>query len=168
MRSGAPYKRSRRRRLGENVYGMLLLAKTLLMVVVAAVLLVAGVWSSWGSAYPAMAGEERGTVRVTDCGDDECTGRFSADTGSTPAEVTLGQAVSGSPGETFDAALRPGERHAVRADAGGILYSWAPLGGALLLASIVVVGGLRMRRLGVGLGLLGAALLGGAWALLTF
>jgi hypothetical protein len=55
----------------------------------------------------------------------------------------------------------------VRTDPGGLLYASIPLGGALLLASLVVAGGLRMKRTALVAALLGAAILGGAWALLT-
>ena len=165
----APVKRSRRRRLGESVYGFLLLARTLLLVLGTAALLVAGVWMASGNAYPALLGSDTGTVRIASCGPDECTGRFVPDTGSAPQRVTVAHAVSGTPGERLDVAVRDaGERHVVRTDAAGVLYSLAPVAGALLLASIVVVGGLRMRRLGVSMGLLGAAALGATWALLTF
>jgi hypothetical protein len=34
----------------------------------------------------------------------------------------------------------------MRSGPAGILYSWVPLGGALLLASVVVAGGLRLTR----------------------
>ncbi|MDF9813636.1 hypothetical protein M2266_002867 [Streptomyces sp. SPB162] len=48
----------------------------------------------------------------------------------------------------------------------GVLYAWVPLGGALLLAALVLVGGLRMPRSAWTAGLAGAALMVAAFALL--
>ncbi|MDJ1136565.1 hypothetical protein [Streptomyces iconiensis] len=161
-------KRSRTRRLGESAYGVLLLARTGLMALIALVLVVAGVWTSWGTAGPAMTGKERGTVTVRTCGDDECEGTFRPAGPSAPEKVLLARSVSGGRGETLDVAVKPGTDHVVRTGPAGILYAWVPLGGALLLASLVVAGGLRMRRTAVGMGLAGVLVMGGAWALLAF
>ncbi|GAB2830958.1 hypothetical protein [Streptomyces daliensis] len=170
MSKSGGVKRSRTRRAGENAYGVLLLAKSALMVLIALLLLCAGVWTSWGTARPAMTGSERGTVRVERCGEDVCTGTFTpADSHRDVRErVTVAKTVSGKTGETLDVAVRPGTDEVVRTGPAGILYAWVPFGGALLLASLVVAGGLRMRRTALALGVLGAATTAGAWALLTF
>lgn len=165
-------RRSRIRRAGEGLYGALLLVKALLMGSVAVLLISAGGWSSWGAAQPAMFGEASGTVRIEKCGGDTCVGRFSPAGGPADGEgrpkVTIGESVSGKPGETLDVTLLPDSNGVVRTGPAGILYAWVPLGGALLLASLVVAGGLRMRRTAWTLGLLGAALMAAAWGLLTF
>jgi hypothetical protein len=58
--------------------------------------------------------------------------------------------------------VKPGTDDLVRSGPAGVLYSWVPMGGALLLASVVVAGGLRRSRLawvmaGSGIALLTAA-----------
>jgi hypothetical protein len=42
--------------------------------------------------------------------------------------------------------VKPGSSHVVRTGPAGLLYAWVPLAGALLLASVVVAGGLRLTR----------------------
>ncbi|AUA11727.1 MULTISPECIES: hypothetical protein [Streptomyces] len=164
-------KRSRGRRAGESAYGLLLIAKNVTMVLVAALILAAGVWSSWGDAKPTMLtkGLERGTVAVSDCDDEWCTGSF------TPAEaggkahgrVRIDKAVTDGAGDHVAVALKPGTDHAVRTGIAGTLHAWVPFGGSLLLTSLIVAGGLRLRRTGWVMGLLGAALLGASFATLT-
>ncbi|MFG7943012.1 hypothetical protein [Streptomyces cacaoi] len=165
-------RRSGIRRLGESAFGLLLVARAGLMALVAAVLVVAGVWASWGNVSTAMAGDVRGTVRIAECGDGECSGPFSGagdgGGGKQPAKVSVAEFVAGERGETLDVAVKPGSRHAVRTGPAGVLYAWVPVGGALLLASLVVAGGLRMRRTAWAMGLGGALIMGGAWALLSF
>ncbi|MFI8852670.1 hypothetical protein ACIGW3_21120 [Streptomyces sp. NPDC053499] len=161
-------RRSRMRRLGETAFGMLLLARAALMALIALVLVVAGGWTSWETATTAMAGDERGTVTVSKCGDDECTGTFRGEKSSRPEKVTVSEFVSGGEGQTVDVAVQPGTDHVIRTGPAGILYAWVPLGGALLLASLVIAGGLRMKRTAVLTGACGALIMGGAWALLAF
>ncbi|MBA0049390.1 hypothetical protein E0L36_00195 [Streptomyces sp. AJS327] len=160
-----PTRRSRSRRAGESAYGVLLLARTALMGLVAALLVLAGAWSCWGDASTALAGDVRGQVTVDKCGGDTCEGAFSGDG---PRRVTIAKSVSGERGETLDVALRAGEERAVRTGPGGVLYTWVPLAGALLLASLVVAGGLRMRRTALVMGLVGAVTMAAAWGLLAF
>lgn len=172
MASTGITKRSRTRRAGESMYGLLLLAKNVAMTLVALLILVAGVWSSWSDAKPTMLtkGLERGTLTVSRCDDDWCTGRFTP--GSKGAEararVRVDAAVSVGTGERLLVAVKPGKNEVVRTGTAGILHAWVPFGGSLLLASLVVAGGLRMRRTAWGLGLAGAALLGASFATLTF
>ena len=182
-------KRSRTRRAGESAYGLLLLVKQVFMTLVALLLIGAGAWTSWGTASTAMQGDTRGTLKVTACAEDTCSGPFtpSAGQGDARGKVTISSTVSGKPGDTLDVALRDGtgeqtddkgggptggagseNGEAVRTGPAGILYAWVPLAGALLLASLVVAGGLRMRRTGWTLGALGALMMAGAWALLHF
>ena len=170
MPSSDTMKRSLIRRTGEPAYGMLLLAKTVLMGAVTILLVFTGVWTSWDTAQPAMFGDKRGTVRGEKCGQDSCTARFTPSGGKKPQNVTIARTVSGKEGggETLDVALRPGTKRVVRTGPAGILYAWVPLGGALLLASLVIAGGLRLRRTAVVTGLIGAVVMASAWALLTF
>ncbi|MBL1082095.1 hypothetical protein JK359_08880 [Streptomyces actinomycinicus] len=129
----------------------------------AALILFAGVWGSWGTAQHVMLtkGRERGTVRVTDCAGDTCSGPFTpASEGvRAGARVEIEQSPAVREGATYDVVLKPGTRDAVRSGPAGVLYAWVPLGGALLLASVVVAGGMRLLRVAWVLGLSGAGLL---------
>lgn len=134
---------------------------------VTALILIAGVWASWGTAQHAMLtkGRERGTVEVTSCGEGTCAGPYTPlSGGSQPrAEVVLENSVAVEKGRTYTVVLKPGGVEAVRAGPAGILYSWVPLGGALLLASVVVAGGLLRTRVAWAMALSGAALLTAAF-----
>ncbi|MFF9481316.1 hypothetical protein [Streptomyces sp. NPDC014733] len=167
--SSRPVKRSRTRRAGESAFGVVLLVRNGLLVLVAAVLLVAGGWTSWGSARYAMglAGREHGTVKVASCDDERCAGPFVPDGGGRPRDrVSLVKAASPGVGERVTVVLRPGGERAVRTGPAGVLHAWVPFAGALLLAALVVAGGLRWRRTAWGMGLAGVALLVGAWVAL--
>lgn len=168
--SSSIVKRSAARRAGESAFGMLLLAKTGLMALLALLLLVAGVWTSWETAEPAMfsSTRESGTLTVRECADHECRGSFapSDNEGERRQRVTLGQLAAPDVGERVRVALRPGTDEVVRTGPAGVLYAWVPLAGALLLASLVVAGGLRLRRTAWAMGLLGAGIMGGAFLLL--
>ncbi|GGN37764.1 hypothetical protein [Streptomyces fuscichromogenes] len=137
---------------------------------VAVLILVAGVWGSWGTAQDVMLtkGRERGTVTVTACGDDTCTGPFApVSTGASKrASVVMDKSVGVRKGQTYDVIVKPGTEDVVRSGPAGVLYSWVPLGGALLLASVVVAGGLRLTRVAWLLGGSGIALLTAAFAAL--
>ncbi|MFF9816409.1 hypothetical protein [Streptomyces sp. NPDC014006] len=138
------------------------------MSTVAALIVVAGVWASWGSAQHVMLtkGREHGTVVVTRCGEDTCSGPYTpASAGSSaPRTVVIGDPVAVREGSTYAVVVKPGSDEVVRSGPAGILYAWVPLGGALLLASVVVAGGLRWMRTawvlaGSGIALLTAAFL---------
>lgn len=163
-------KRSRARRAGESAYGLLLVLRNTFMALLALLLVVAGAWASWDTARPAMrtGAGERGTLVVERCGEERCRGVFTpAGGGAARGGVWIGGSVADGGGERLDVALRPGgDGEAVRTDAGGVLYAWVPLAGGLLLASLVLAGGLRMRRTAWGAGLLGAAVMAGAFLLL--
>jgi hypothetical protein len=172
-------RRSRIRRAGESAVGMLLLAKVGLMALLAALLLVAGAWTSWDTAEPAMFSDdaERGTFTVEKCGEDECHGSFTPRDGDGKARdgVTISKTVAEGQSEPLDVALRGDDRgdrgdggdaaHAevVRTGPAGMLYAWVPLAGALLLASVVVAGGLRLRRTAWVMALLGAGVMGASF-----
>ncbi|MER6130854.1 hypothetical protein [Streptomyces sp. NPDC001815] len=117
---------------------------------VAALILIAGVWASWGTAQHVMLtkGRERGTMTVTRCAEDRCTGPYRpVSAGSTARElVVLDSEVAVEKGRTYAVVVKPGSDDVVRTGTGGLLYAWVPLGGALMLASMVVAGGLRLSR----------------------
>ncbi|GGY22995.1 hypothetical protein [Streptomyces djakartensis] len=134
---------------------------------VAALILVAGVWASWGTAQHVMLtkGRERGAVEVARCGAQACWGRYAPlSEGSQPrARVVLEKSVAVARGRTYTVVLKPGGDEAVRSGPAGVLYAWIPLGGALLLASVVVAGGLLRTRAAWVLALSGVALLTAAF-----
>jgi hypothetical protein len=130
---------------------------------VAVLILIAGVWASWGTAQHVMLtkGREQGTVEVARCGPDTCWGRFTPlSEGWQPrARVVLEKSVAVERGRTYTVVVKPGGDEAVRSGPAGVLYAWVPLGGALLLASVVVAGGLLRTRLAWVMALSGVALL---------
>ncbi|MZG17123.1 hypothetical protein GTY44_27170, partial [Streptomyces sp. SID5914] len=109
---------------------------------VAALILIAGVWASWGTAQHVLLtkGREQGTVEVTRCGGGTCSGPYSpVSAGSQARErVVIEDSVAVAKGRTYSVVLKPGSGEAVRSGPAGVLYAWVPLGGALLLASVVV------------------------------
>ncbi|MEU4652738.1 hypothetical protein AB0G32_02100 [Streptomyces sp. NPDC023723] len=117
---------------------------------VAVLILIAGVWASWGSAQYVMLtkGRERGTVEVTACADGVCSGPYTPGSAGSVARdrVELADSVAVAKGETYAVVLKPEDAEAVRSGPAGVLYAWVPMGGALLLASVVVAGGLRRTR----------------------
>ncbi|GAA0319307.1 hypothetical protein GCM10009540_43690 [Streptomyces turgidiscabies] len=137
---------------------------------VAALILIAGVWASWGTAQHVMLskGREQGTMTVAKCEDGVCTGSYRpVSVGSTArSRVVLDQSVGVSAGKTYTVVVKPGSRDVVRSGPAGVLYAWVPLGGALLLASVVVAGGLGLTRTGWTLAASGLALVTAAWVAL--
>ncbi|MFC9290169.1 hypothetical protein, partial [Streptomyces sp. NPDC057052] len=120
---------------------------------VASLILVAGVWGSWGTAQHVMLtkGRERGTIAVARCGADRCSGPYTPlSPGSLArARVVIEKTVAVRSGETYTVVIKPGGGDdVVRSGPAGVLYAWVPLGGALLLASVVVAGGLGRARWG--------------------
>ncbi|WP_320774170.1 hypothetical protein [Streptomyces sp. CRN 30] len=138
---------------------------------VAALILVAGVWASWGTAQHVMLskGREQGTMKVTECGGDVCSGPYAPVSAGSEARdrVVIEDSVAVDVGRTYPVAVKPGGTaevaDVVRTGSAGLLYAWVPLGGALLLASVVVAGGLRMNRSAWVLGGLGLALITAAF-----
>ncbi|MCL8014112.1 hypothetical protein [Streptomyces sp. AS02] len=117
---------------------------------VTVLILIAGVWASWGTAHHVMLtkGRESGTIEVTGCGADTCSGPYTpVSAGSEPREsVVIEKNVAVRKGQTYTVVVKPGSDDVVRSGPAGVLYAWVPLGGALLLASVVVAGGLRRTR----------------------
>ncbi|MGR6970910.1 hypothetical protein ACU639_15135 [Streptomyces cynarae] len=144
--------------------------RLVVMGAVAALIVVGGVWGSWGTAQLVMLtkGRERGTVEVTRCGADACSGPFRpVSAGATARErVTIEQTVAVRRGRTYAVVVKPGTDDVVRSGPAGVLYAWLPLAGALLMASVVVAGGLRLRRTGWVLAASGVALLTAAFVAL--
>ncbi|MFC9464942.1 hypothetical protein [Streptomyces coelicoflavus] len=134
---------------------------------VTALILIAGVWASWGTAQHVLLtkGREQGTVEVTRCGDGVCSGPYvPVSAGSQARErVVIEDSVAVAKGRTYSVVLKPGGGDAVRSGPAGMLYAWVPLGGALLLASVVVAGGLRRTRVAWGMAGAGVALLTAAF-----
>lgn len=130
---------------------------------VAVLILVAGVWASWGTAHHVMLtkGRESGTIEVTRCGADVCSGPYTPmSAGSRPrASVVIDKSVAVRRGQTYTVVIKPGGDEVVRSGPAGVLYAWVPMGGALLLASVVVAGGLRRTRPAWVLAVSGVALL---------
>ncbi|MER8119993.1 hypothetical protein [Streptomyces sp. NPDC094031] len=133
----------------------------------AALIVFAGVWGSWGNAQHVLLtkGREQGTVKVSACSGGRCSGAFTPTSAGARARarVEIAEAVAVRKGRTYAVVLKPDGSQALRSGAAGILYAWVPLGGALLLASVVVAGGMRLRRVAWGLGLAGIGLLTAAF-----
>jgi hypothetical protein len=159
---GAAVRHSRARRAGESAFGLLLLTRQLLLVCVVALLVAAGVWASWDALGEAAAHGGRGTLTVARCSRDACTGSFvpssagaAGSAGSSASSssgargrdrVVLRDTAGAREGARVAVALRPGTDEVVRTGRVGLLRACLPLGGALLLAAVVLAGGLRVRR----------------------
>ncbi|MFG1809141.1 hypothetical protein [Streptomyces sp. NPDC049040] len=159
-------KRSRSRRVAEGAWGLVLLARVVGVTAVAALLLVSGAWDSWRTAQHVMLtkGREHGTMTLASCGDSVCTGPFvPKGTAVARPRVTIELPIRHTTGAKVPVAVEPGTSKVVRAGWGGVLFAWVPFGGALLLAAVVLAGGLRMRRTAWVLAGCGAALLAGAF-----
>ncbi|MDT0346969.1 hypothetical protein [Streptomyces litchfieldiae] len=150
-------RRSRTRRAGESAFGALLLVRMTFMGLLALLLLVAAAWSSWDTARHAVVtdGRELGTVTLVHCDLERCTGTFSA----TGESVVLEQRIAREPGEELAVVRRPGTDEVLRTGAAGVLYAFLPLTGALLLAAVIIGGGLRMYRTAWGVAGAGLAVL---------
>ncbi|WP_395361013.1 hypothetical protein ACHGLA_14865 [Streptomyces sp. YH02] len=119
------------------------------MALVALLLVVAGAWASWNSAQHVLLakGREHGTLTVTGCTDDTCSGRYAPeDASSTRRTLTIARSVAAEQGATIPVVVKPGTDEGVRTGWGGGLHAWLPLGGALLLAAPLIGGGLRLPR----------------------
>jgi hypothetical protein len=154
----------------QNAFAALRFGRLAAMGTVAVLILIAGVWASWGTAQHVMLtkGRERGTMTVTRCADERCTGSYQpTSVGSTARDrVVLASTVAVEKGQTYTVAVKPGSDEVVRTGPGGLLYAWVPLGGALLLASMVVAGGLGLTRLGWAFGGAGLTLVTAAFVAL--
>ncbi|MFD9460420.1 hypothetical protein [Streptomyces sp. NPDC060027] len=134
----------------QSAYAALRFGQLAAMGVVTGLILIAGVWASWGTAQHVMLGKgrEHGTIVVTACSDGACTGPYTpASHGARArARVVIEQSVAVKKGRTYTVTVKPGSDEVVRSGPAGLLYAWVPLAGALLLASVVVAGGLRLTR----------------------
>ncbi|NBE54304.1 hypothetical protein [Streptomyces boluensis] len=150
--------------------GLLLFGRRAGSVLLALLLLVAGVWTSWQTAQHVMLSEEReqGTMSVARCAEETCTGPFvPAGRGAEPRDrVVIDKSIGERKGVKVPVAVKPGTDEVVRTGGPGFLHAWVPLGGALVLAGVVIGGGLRQPRTAWGVGLTGAALLVASFATL--
>lgn len=159
-------KRSRSRRMAEGAWGMVLLARVVGVVLVAVLLVVAGVWDSWRTAQYVMLskGRERGTMTLAGCVGSTCTGPFApSGTATARAKVRISLPIRHDTGAKVPVAVKPGTDTVVRTGWGGILFAWLPLGGALLLAALVLAAGMRAYRTAWAAAACGAALVAGAF-----
>ncbi|MCX4550461.1 hypothetical protein OG204_14440 [Streptomyces sp. NBC_01387] len=146
--------------------GVLLYARRAAMGCVAALILVAGFWSSWGTAQHVILakGRDHGTLTVASCAGDTCTGPYTPSAGSEPhSGLSIDKSTAAKKGEELPVVVRPGSDEAIRTGWAGVLHAWVPLGGALVLAALVIGGGLRMTRTAWVAGGAGAALLAAAF-----
>lgn len=168
----APASRSRRRPRPEGGGASVAMryARLGAMGVVTVVILIAGVWGSWGCAQHLMLskGREQGTMTVSRCDSEICWGPYEpVSTGSLARKrVDIERSVAVESGETYTVVVKPGSSDVVRTGPAGLLHAWVPFGGALLLAAVVVAGGLRMVRSAWVLGGAGIALITAAWVAL--
>ncbi|MFF8600656.1 hypothetical protein ACF065_16770 [Streptomyces sp. NPDC015232] len=141
-------------------------ARNAAMVLVALLLVVAGAWTSWQTAQHVLLskGREHGTLTVTGCNEETCSGRYVSDDPASPHHtLRIAHSVAAEKGETLPVVVKPGTDEAVRTGWGGGLHAWLPLGGALLLAAPLVGGGLRLVRTAWSVAGVGAVLLLGAF-----
>jgi hypothetical protein len=134
----------------QNAQAALRFGRLAAMGAVAGLILIAGVWASWGTAQHVMLGKgrEQGTMTVKACSGERCTGLYTPTSAGSKARarVTIEQSVAVKKGQTYTVTVKPGSSDVVRSGPAGLLYAWVPLAGALLLASVVVAGGLRLTR----------------------
>lgn len=132
-------------------------------VLLAALLLMAGVRASWSTAqYVVLTkGRERGTMTVQRCGEERCAGSYTPLTpGSQPrSRVVIERSISEEEGEKIPVVMKPGGDEVVRSSFAGLFHALLPLGGALVLTAVLVAGALRRTRAGWVMGAAGAVLL---------
>lgn len=134
--------------------------RSVIMALVALLLLLGGGWASWGDAQHVILakGREHGTLSITGCGDKTCAGSFDPEGPVGPdSNMTIKESVAAHKGDHFPVVVKPGTNELVRSDSAGMLHAWVPLGGGLLLAGLVVAGGMRLGRFGLVLAAVGAA-----------
>ncbi|MFI1866581.1 hypothetical protein [Streptomyces jumonjinensis] len=145
---------------------LLLHARRVAMGLVALLLLAAGAWSSWDTAQHIMLakGHEHGTITVAGCGEETCTGPFDPDGTAAPrGRMTIDRSVAVEKGAKLSVVVKPGTGEVVRRGTGGVFQAWVPLGGALLLAAVVIGGGIGLPRVAWGAATVGGVLLVGTF-----
>ncbi|SDL04946.1 hypothetical protein [Streptomyces indicus] len=144
-------------------------ARTTAMAALAVLLVVVGVWTSWADAQHVLftKGRERGTLTVTRCEDNRCEGRFEplSPGARARAKVTIEESIGTEKGAKLPVVVKPGSSQVVRGAGAGFFHAWLPLGGALLMAAVVVGGGLRLTRVAWGVACAGTLLLFAAFVL---
>jgi hypothetical protein len=143
--------------------------RSVLMALVALLLLIGGGYASWDDAQHVLLGKGRqhGVFAVTACGDTTCAGSFDPDgPGGPESDMTIAESVAARKGDRFAVVVKPGTHEVVRSDMAGSLHAWVPMGGALLLAGLVIAGGMRLGRLGLIVAAVGAAQLFATFMLL--
>lgn len=156
------------RRTGERAFGLVLLAKVVLIGALVVFVVAAGAWKAWNESQDRFRDDrEQGTLLVKSCVKDVCTGIFVPSAGGAArGGLSIDRAVTHRTGERLAVAVRPGTDTVVRTGPAGVLHAWVPFGGALLMASLVMAGGLGLRRTGLGVAVAGAALVIGAFVAL--
>lgn len=144
---------------------MLWLGRVLGSALLAVLLVVAGWWSSWETVRHSLYAKEsqRGVLTLASCDRSACTGAFAPRSvlGEELDGVRLSQRIGLEEGDELAVALWPDDRsEAIRTGLPGFLYGWLPLTGALLLAGVVIAGGMRLYRTGWTVGGLALALIG--------
>ncbi|MGW6461286.1 hypothetical protein ACWF94_36060 [Streptomyces sp. NPDC055078] len=136
---------------------------------VALLVLVAGFWSSWDTAQHVILakGREHGAFTVARCDDTTCSGRYEPTdpAGASPPRTayTIDKSVATKEGARLSVVVKPGTTELVRRGPAGLFHSWLPLGGALLLAALLIGGGMRLPRLAWGAAGVGAVVLVGTF-----
>lgn len=143
--------------------GLATVARMAALTALTLLILVSGAWGSWRTAHDVMVtkGHDQGTVTLAHCGDSTCTGPFAPSGSALPRPlVSVSLPIRHHVGEQVKVVLEPDSDTALRAGLGGVLFAWLPLAGALVLAAVVVGGGLRMSRTAWTMAWLGGALMG--------
>ncbi|MGV9313349.1 hypothetical protein ACWDR0_14310 [Streptomyces sp. NPDC003691] len=139
----------------------LLHGRRAVMGAIALLILVAGFWASWESAQHVVLakGREHGTLTVAACGEETCTGPY-APKAPAPARtgLTIEKSIAVEKGAVLNVVLKPGTKEVVRTGPAGAVHAWLPFAGALLLASIIIAGGLALPRVALGTATLGAGI----------
>ncbi|ANW19823.1 hypothetical protein [Streptomyces clavuligerus] len=145
--------------------GMLLYLRLTAMGLVALLVLAAAGWSSWDTARHIMFTDdrERGTIAVSGCGEETCTGLYDPEGPAAPrAGLRIDESVTVDKGDRIDVVVKPESDEVVRRGVGGVFYAWLPLGGALLLASFLIAG-MGLTKVAMGSAIAGAAVIAGTF-----
>jgi hypothetical protein len=105
---------------------------------------------------------QRGVLTLASCDRSACTGAYAPRSvlGQELAEVRLTQRIGLQEGDELAVALWPDSTDAIRTGLPGFFYAWLPLTGSLLLAGLLIAGGMRLYRVGWAVAGLALALIG--------